>query len=519
MVVRAGDAGYGEESGKGRPQSREKLEANLTNIYAALEWSFIHQPVTAVRIVERITTFLGDTGRKFEQIDFCERALAHARKQNMRVSIIGLLARLGWNYTVNGDYSIAEKHLSEAKRLIESHTFVGEIASDVYLRHIQVLRDLGHLYARQGFYSQSLELIHSSGSMAQKLYDALPKLQAEVFHAWTLCLQGQNTAELEPLILAKVILERNLVALKDHPRQLSLALRLLGEIAFAERRYENAFEYLAQASSICEQRYFKAPEYIALMITWGDYHKQAKGDLERAVVCYRIAREYALRWDMVQEARRAQRLLTATFADSSFPTIHAQPKIPLSLKYNYNSDIISYSEITPTHNLASYAMNVEWRESIEPNPKQPQIDSTRRLLHAFLSNFEQLGEEDKRQLILEASEALSIANDGTSEPLPEETQAAITAVIDEIKNKPRGIHEDTKFESALKLFLANGVEGVEVGDLRSYFGVNEDDKKGKESLVLVVTRLSKKLEKYHHTVSRRCFYQITPIENPPTRSE
>lgn len=508
LVIEAGDSGFGEEIGKGRPWNREKLEANLTNIYSALEWCFRHEPAKAVTIVERITTFLGDTGRKYEQIDYCKRAIDVARNQHMRLSTIGLLARLGWNYIVNGRYGVAQRYLTEAKQLIEAYDFVGGEADGVYLRHIQVLRDLGHLYARQGLYSHSLELIKASGFMAQKLNDKLPRLQAELFYAWTLCLRAENTEAPESYIEAKPILEQNLDSLDKFPRQLTLALRLLGEIAFAERRFEDAFGYLTQASKNCEQRYFKAPEFIALAITWGHYYRRVIGDLQRSVEYYRIARDFALGWEMEQEASRAHRFLTETFADRSFPVIDLKPRAQNNLLLHNTYAIIPTSEDTPAHVLIGNTMEKEPGGYFEQHRQPTIVGETRNLLHAFLSNLEKLSEDDRRELLHEAEEALDIGNGGHIDPLPEEAQTAITTVIAEIRNKPRGIKEDTKFEHALALFLQAGNRGVSVEQFAQIFEITENDERSYNALVNRLHRLRKKLEKYGYTIHRRNVFYL-----------
>ncbi len=325
LLVDQGDDSFGEEIGVGKYGTREVLEADIGSIYDSIKWCFVYEPRKAVQIVERITTFLGDTGRRNEQVNLCLRALRVTEHEGMLISQIGLSARLGWSSIVTGAYSTAEQYLNKAKTIIENiepNYLVDPKQTDyIYKRYIQVLRDLGHLYALQHKYEQSFQLIQQSKDKAGPLKEDLPNLQASLFQAWTYCIKGEAENNLPSYSIAQDILAGITGKLENHPRQLVLALRLQGDIAIAQKLQHEAEQYLSKATQIISN-YRKAEEYIGLTLSWGNYYRSLDKNLIIAHKHYQLAQDLAMMWGMEKDAEHASRLIIVTA--SQFSTINLE---------------------------------------------------------------------------------------------------------------------------------------------------------------------------------------------------
>lgn len=232
-VEQCGDDDLGGEIGDGRPGNRQRLEAEIANLFLAIDWSFTWRPAGAVRMVERITTFLLDSGYWRERVELCTRALAVAVEQGNVESQAGLLARLGWSYLVQGDLLQAREALECARIIAQDRNLLPRLS--------QIFRDTSMLYARLGEYSEAEQWCAAALEISQRIDDRLGVLEARFFSGRTAYFQGAYT-EAKSALLAVLPEGR-----AEYPRQGIAMLRFLANIAIAEREPALARTYLDEA--------------------------------------------------------------------------------------------------------------------------------------------------------------------------------------------------------------------------------------------------------------------------------
>jgi len=256
-----GDDDLGGEIGDGKPGHREKLREEIQNLRCVIDWSFDHAEGNAVRVVERITTFLLDEGFWSERLGLCKRALAAAQRCHMRESEIGLLARLGWSYLVLGDLENAEAAMLQGQKLAEDYQLENRLA--------QVIRDYGRLQSIRGDYQKASELFQASYNVANRIGDNLATLLARTFQAEADVAYGR-TAQAE-LALRELLPE---FISNNHPREVDIMYRCLGEIATRDGRFDEARSAIQKAIS------WSRTHYEAHEVSQG---YQALGNLEAAI--------------------------------------------------------------------------------------------------------------------------------------------------------------------------------------------------------------------------------------------
>lgn len=286
-----GDDDFGEEIGRGIAGRREKLRDEIKNLRRAIEWCFQNRPENAVRLVERITTFLIDEGEWSQRLDLCRRALEVAETPESKA---GLLARLAWSYLVCADYEQARK----------AHAQGLEIARQYGLqdRLVQLLRDSGHLYSLQCDYLEANRLYAESLELAEMIHQEIGILEAQSFRARTACASSKYQE-------AKQIFLRLLPELKtSHPKQLVFTLRFLGDIAISEGRLDEARCYLQDALENTLKAYYEAHEEAQLYRSWGDLER-ASGNLDQAREAYEKALDRSTRLGMRKEIAQLEALI------------------------------------------------------------------------------------------------------------------------------------------------------------------------------------------------------------------
>ena len=251
---------YGDDDlGEGVSQeSREKLRNEINNIRLAIEWSFEHKPTKAVRLVERITTFLLDEGHCSERLTLCERALEVATTPRSQA---GLLTRLGWSYLLKGEYKQAQRTNHVGLRIAQQHGITG--------RSVQLLRDLGHCCSLQGQYVQASQYHTQSLSLAKEIKQDIGILEATRFQSKNAYRRGQHEKA------KQYLLELLPLYHKSHPRQLVSALRVLGNIAISKGSLNEARNRLQEAEEHIQSSYYEAEEEALVYRSWGDLEKAA----------------------------------------------------------------------------------------------------------------------------------------------------------------------------------------------------------------------------------------------------
>lgn len=305
-VEHYGDDDHGECIGYGREGHREKLTAELSNLRAAIEWCFRHQPEQAVRLVERITTYLLDEGFFSERLDLSQRAYDIAKLLQMWKSEVGLLVRKGWTELVMGEWETAEKTYQQAIALAQKY--------NVTDRLVQALRDLGHLFALRGalvresniseaeaWFAKAEQLIAESLAWAQATSDTLGILEAHTFAARVAYLRGDVAHRQE----AKRMLDALLTECEAvrQWRHLLFIHRYLAQIALKERDVVKAQQHVDFANETLQKRYYEAHEEAQNMECQGDIEAACK-DQDQARTTYQKALDLTLRLGMKQEQMR-----------------------------------------------------------------------------------------------------------------------------------------------------------------------------------------------------------------------
>jgi len=307
-VEHYGDDDRGECIGYGREGYREKLTAELPNIRASIEWCFRHRPEQAVRIVERITTYLLDEGFFRERLDVSQRAYDIAKILEMWKSQVGLLVRKGWTELVMGEWETAEKTYRQAIALARDYK--------VKDRLVQALRDLGHLFALRGtlarenkiseadsWFADAEQLIAESLVLAQETRDNLGILEARAFAARVAYLRG-DVAHVQEAKRAFCMLLTECQAVRQW-RHLLFIHRYLAQIALIESDLAKAQQHLDLANEILQKRYYEAHEEAQNMECQGDIEATYE-DWDQARATYIKARDLTLRRGMKHEQMRIQ---------------------------------------------------------------------------------------------------------------------------------------------------------------------------------------------------------------------
>ena len=556
FVERFGDRSFGGEVGEGEPGSKEQLEEHIENILETVVWCFSNLPKRAVLIIEWITTFLGDGGRTEELIYYSERALAIAREEQMPVSQLGFLATLGWNYLVQGNHLAARTNLIQGKKLAEelATSENKEQVKIIHKRHVQVLRDLGHQKARDKEYAESLQLIRQSEEKAKLLGDRLPILQAKLFRGWTYCLRGEYEVDIKSYERAKEILKPIERELENYPRQLTLALRLLGEVAIAQKEWEEGRTYLEKAQRNAKNRYFKAHELIAIEMSLGRYYS-AQENYDIALEWYGTANLHAGIWSLKADAEKAKAYI-----------LELGSELPLE-KPDGKED----NSIHDTHSPAQYSLGMS--ESLKPSDQEPALPSTENLLQLgalfaqqvttlpeeqqaivrqgfisalgeewiadlqqvmpctdVVSGWNALSVEDKQDLFRKiVSEAKTtqwgqalLATELSHTLQKKPIVLMIDDIIDELRTNWR-VEHPTKNEIVLRMFQSNQEANVEFDNLTPLFSNSEN---AADNIWVFMGRLSKKLESYGYTIAsvrkrenrEHGSYQIVPFVEKPQNS-
>ncbi len=284
-----GDDDLGEGVGGGEIGYREKLRDEINNLRLAIEWCFQNKPEKAVRLVERITTFLLDEGEWSERVTLCHRALEVAKKLKIPTSQAGLLTRLGWSYLVQGDYEQSRKAQDEGLEIARQHGLQDRL--------VQLLRDSGEWYSRQGDYAQANQFYAESLKLAEEIGQEIGILQAKGFRARTAYASGHYAEAKQAFLLLLPDFKRSL------PRDVVFALRYLGDIAIVEQRFEEARNYLQEAEERLYRLYYEAHEEAQLYRTWGDLEK-ATGNLDAALEAYEKGLDLSERLGMQKEAKQ-----------------------------------------------------------------------------------------------------------------------------------------------------------------------------------------------------------------------
>ncbi|MBI1881264.1 MAG: tetratricopeptide repeat protein [Chloroflexi bacterium] len=156
-------------------------------------------------------------------------------------------APLGWSYLVQGDYQEAQEAQDEGQRIAQAH---GD-----YKRLVQLLRDSGQLCSKRGEHSQAEQLCIESLELAKSIGDEFGVLLAKAFRARMAYARGDHR-EAKPAFLELLPeFQRS-----HHPRDIDFMLRLLGDIAISEGRFNEAREHLQEASESIFVSYYEARE-------------------------------------------------------------------------------------------------------------------------------------------------------------------------------------------------------------------------------------------------------------------
>lgn len=306
-VEEYGDNDLGEPVGGGKPGARDKLREEITNIRQVIDWCLIHDQVKAVRIVERITTFLLDEGDWNIRLQLIQLALDTAKTHGMYESQVGLMIRKGWTLLVTGYWEQAQVTYKEANDLARQH--------NVLYRLVQGIRDLGDLYAIRGaeerenkreaeavyYFAQAKQQHAESLELAVQIDDKFGILEARSFDARAAYLCGDTEiAEHRILELLKECQAAN------QWRNVLFFLRYLCNIAIAKGDLEQAEKHLKDVKETLQSKYYEAHEKALGLESEGDI-KRIQGRLADAQETYKKALDCAIGLGMNREEERIKR--------------------------------------------------------------------------------------------------------------------------------------------------------------------------------------------------------------------
>lgn len=283
---------YGDDDFGDSIRYREELRNEIKNIRSAIEWGFEHKPEKAVRLVERITTFLLDEGEWPERLDLCRRALTVAQTPDSKA---GLLTRVGWSYFVQGDYEPARQAQDEGIEIARQH--------GLYKRLVQLLHDSGRRYSKQGEHSRADRFYVEALELAKSIGDEFSIREAKYFRVKGAYIGGDYQQ-------AKRSFPELLKMFEGEPRQALSVLRILGEIAIAEGKYDEARNYLQQFENVAKS-YYEADEQAECYRNWGDLEKAA-GHPDKALETYNKALDLASRLGIQKEMGQLEALIQET---------------------------------------------------------------------------------------------------------------------------------------------------------------------------------------------------------------
>jgi tetratricopeptide (TPR) repeat protein len=308
-VENYGDDDLGESIGRGIEGHREKLDAEMINLRATIEWCFQHRPEKAVRLVERITTYLLDEGLWNDRLELSQRAYEIARAHEIRESQVGLLVRLGWTELVKGEWDKAEKTYRQAIALAWEYK--------IHDRLVQALRDLGHLFALRGnftrengldeaieLFAEAERLIAESLTLAEEIGDKLGTFEARIFAARVAYMRGdwahlQKAQREFRLLLGQAFrLWRHVLPIHRH----------LAYIAIKEGDLAQAQRYLRNSDETLKKCYYEAQEETLNTECQGDL-ETAQEDRDQARATFKKALDLTIRLGMKKEETRIRRKL------------------------------------------------------------------------------------------------------------------------------------------------------------------------------------------------------------------
>jgi tetratricopeptide (TPR) repeat protein/transcriptional regulator with XRE-family HTH domain len=284
---------YGDEDLGETVIQREKLRDEIKNIRLVIEWCFVTIPKKAVRLVERISAFLGSEGEGVERVTLLSRALEVAQQSGMYTSPVSLLIGVAWSYLNREDYQRAQEALEQGLKIAQKH--------GLQKRLVQFLRDLGWLYFLQGNYSRACELCMESLELAEKIRQEFGILLARAFLARMVYYKSGHYPEAE-----QTFLELLPKVKKSYPSMLYI-LRWLGEMALAEGKLDKARSYLEEMA-IALKSYYDADTDARLHQNWGDLEK-ATGHLDKAREAYEKGLYLSTRLGMRKEVERLEQKL------------------------------------------------------------------------------------------------------------------------------------------------------------------------------------------------------------------
>ncbi|HUN06252.1 MAG TPA: hypothetical protein PLQ56_06610 [Aggregatilineales bacterium] len=370
LVIYHGDKDIGTEIGDGKPGNRERLEQELANIRIAISWALEHDQISAVKLIQHITTLLLDTGRWDERINLCRKGLSISEQLHRIDLQIGFLQRLGWSYFVRGQYEESEQYLTKAQSLVISFPQY----EDNPARYPQILRDLGILIAHkpQGDFDQAFRYLQLSVAVAQTRRLKVCETIASAFWGWAKCLKADKEFIERKLPQARSSyrdarrhLESILSVMRvgRYLRQQTFVLRLLARCVLRcklpnENRLSVAHDLLTEASGF-ESQFYKAYVQAELYRAWGDWYVEAP-DFPMALSCYKNGYFLAILWGMQHEARELKKLIEfydpeyALSVKSPPPTGNQQVKV-IQLFDNMTeteSDFFHYTNQQKSHNLS-----------------------------------------------------------------------------------------------------------------------------------------------------------------------
>jgi tetratricopeptide (TPR) repeat protein len=244
-VEHYGDDDLGNPVGEGQKGHREHLRTEITNIHAVIERNFATNNLQAVRMIERITTFLLDEGYVKERIDLCKRGLKITSVGNMDEQHAGLVVRLAWSYFIQGDNQ-------EAQKIMERNEVRARSCGD-NRRISHFLRDFSVICAKQGENEKAVALCAEALNIAEQIGDKLGILMSKHFNGKAAYYRGDYT-EATNVLLEVLPQHRD----EDDFRNIAHILLHLGDMAFHCGNLTQAREYMDDALEILHTTYYEA---------------------------------------------------------------------------------------------------------------------------------------------------------------------------------------------------------------------------------------------------------------------
>jgi tetratricopeptide (TPR) repeat protein len=244
-VEQYGDDDLGNPVGEGQKGHRENLRTEINNIYAVIEWCFATNNLQAVRMTERITTFLLDEGYVKERIDLCKRGLKITSVGNMDEQHAGLVVRLAWSYFIQGDNQ-------EAQKIMERNEVrARRCGNNRRISHF--LRDFSVICAKQGENEKAVALCAEALNIAEQIGDELGILMSKHFNGKAAYYRGDYAEAVS--VLFEVLPQHRK---KFDFRNIAHILLHLGDMAMQCNNFAQAHRCLKGALKIIRNRYYEA---------------------------------------------------------------------------------------------------------------------------------------------------------------------------------------------------------------------------------------------------------------------